>query len=291
LVIGPIRPEVIETFRENQTSFDELRFATWPALTRDESLILDQVRKVADVSFAELDIANLEGYSRLPFQVATTQAGLAMMTSEVIVRCRSDEFYNLNLFLNSVASEPDKIWFSNFIVRPWSYHPFHVSDHLFAAEAMILRSAFSQLSGSEAFEISRILGPKHMIVPESRIGLALFNARLRHEGIEWWTSGAQATSRETFEMFIERFQLHDLDSSGAGSYRLNANNAGISGANSVSQLGEPFGALGAPIDFVHFRKIQDLKPRSIAFEWLMRKIRYTLRVFFPSLTTRWNRNI
>jgi len=279
LVVGPVQASTVETIELNMRLFSEVQLATWPPKNSEESLLLAKLVGIAGVSIVSLDSNELEGYSNLPFQVATTRAGLEAMNSDIVVRCRSDEFYDLKPFTEVIFKNPDKIWSSNFIVRPWSYHPFHISDHLFAAELGLLKTAFSFLSGPESFNLSRILGPRHMMVPESRIGLALFNAALGGDFASGWFAVNAASSKTTFDLFAERFRLFDLDSEQGSRYRVNANNAGIIGSTSLPKLGSVLSNAGAPIDFVHVRELRQLAPRSNLIEWIFLRWRYLLRTY------------
>ena len=73
-------------------------------------------------------------------------AGIRACTSELFVKIRSDEkFSDLEPMLSVIKDSPNKFTTSNIFFKPWSTHPFHVSDHIFGGSTEIFRKSFKYI--------------------------------------------------------------------------------------------------------------------------------------------------
>jgi hypothetical protein len=211
---------------------------------------------------------------------------------------RSDEFYDLSSWVkkfperNSDSSPPKgktsrneglgRILFSNFIVRPWNYHKFHISDHLFGGPTEIIRKAFESLDrgDSPGAKTSKGLSERVSSTPESLIGKELFTQALKFTGeVEEPRSRTRTLGCEsTWKSFSRHFDLVDLHH--LGRFEVRANQAGVEGVTSLRSLASIFSSQGRNLDFYHYKTLNSLSPKPKWLHKLSTILRYALREVF-----------
>lgn len=185
-------------------------------------------------------------------QIASIALGLTRVTTDIVIKCRSDEFYDCVPLLIAVDAEPEKIHFTSFIARDWLYHPYHISDHLFALPTDLLRRAFRSIEALEVGSLFDELG-RHSLVPETFLGLMLFKQR---ENIS--VKGSWRT-RRMFSLWKKHFQLLDLKK--FRTYSLTANGVGINGLTNIDHLSAFSSVHGFQLNYIHYSSTRQLRPR------------------------------
>jgi hypothetical protein len=72
--------------------------------------------------------------------------GLQKCETPYVIRTRSDECYhNLGPLLDLLLQDTKKMVCGNIFFKPWNKIPYHIGDHLYAAETLRLRKAFTRL--------------------------------------------------------------------------------------------------------------------------------------------------
>ena len=77
------------------------------------------------------------------YSIASTYAGLKKCTSPYVIKMRSDEFYtNFNVLKEKLLENTKKMVCGNIFFKPWDFKPYHIGDHLFAAEREFLLKTY-----------------------------------------------------------------------------------------------------------------------------------------------------
>lgn len=269
LIQGPYNPNSLQTLARVLPSklVEGFVLSTWEdhfeqateALAKDRlmrRLPSDSRLTIIASREAEIPRTLATTYPQVHLQVWSTLKGLEAISSKWVIKVRSDEVYDLREFLRTTTNMRDgQILSSNFIVRDWNYHRFHISDHLFAVETKVLRSALEALSSGRS--VRHLLRNKDMETPESLIGASIFSVQpeLHH------SPSKKQTNRTLWRLFRDKVVLFDLDSQ-PGSFEVHARKAGVGPVTALSELRGMFNPAALPLDYRHFNNVEQLRPRS-----------------------------
>ena len=266
LIVGPIYPQTRRVFEANVGLFDETIISTWEPGNKFEELAIEQLLKLgASINVTDPNLVNPTLPGNLGKQVATTVSGLALLSASKVARIRTDEFLSLRnfaLLLDDLRNS--QFLTGNFIVRPFWYHAYHISDHLFGGSRSQLELGFKALQ-TNFTEVQRSLRQEDSLVPESLIGAALLGAS---DG-ERFDSKRVSKSR-----FRKSLVLYDIFQS--SEFSLNANTAGVLEVKHLDRLTGLRSPDGKALDFRYIRKVNEIFPRVFflskvkhwAFRWL-----------------------
>lgn len=213
-------------------------------------------------------------------QVYTTLQGLSELVSPVVIKVRSDEWCDLSDFIKYFESNKKKILFSNFIVRPWSYHPFHISDHLFGGDKAVIEAAFQSLSRTSQEWLNEKLG-MHAYTPESCIGFMIF--RSQQLGVVPEGKKIKAPEAPNWKFFCGGFELYDLQRI-LGKFEVNARRAQVGPVGNLRELGRLLNKDGLGLDFVYYPDIESLKPQSRVWTSFKKRYRHGTRKYLAPLS-------
>ncbi len=257
LVQGPLRKETVTNVLRNSPLVSQCVVSTWNPVGHEETEILAELRlmeksiETLTVLVETLDAKQISHIERGGLQFASLRAGLQLVRTETVLKCRSDEEYGLQPFVSQLEKDPGTILFSNFIVRDWNYHPFHISDHLFGAPTALLRTALDRLTSRSSAQIDEIL-QGHSQTPEVVLGFHLF------EACEPNASRRPRRLKREFDQFTKHFNLFDLEL--LPFYSVNANQAGIKALTNIRSLENFRSEAGYRLNFTHHTKLKHLKP-------------------------------
>ena len=176
IIQGPFNTVFLEKYDEYLKLFDQIVISTY---TNDIPKI-EKYRKLFDNHKTKLVLNSLEvpkPYSdqyRAWYQAMTTLAGLNSTTTAFAAKTRCDEYYsNVNLLIDKIKKEQDKIHCINLYFRKDSELKWHMSDHLFGGKRNTLTSAMKLVIDwsknlEELIQIHRSLN-----YPESKFGAAI----------------------------------------------------------------------------------------------------------------------
>lgn len=284
LIQGPLTDHTYANIMLNRAW--KVVVSTWEPTTQVEEQylkLLQTLNNVEIVTSGQEALEKLDHLGSIAPQVVTTVSGLNQVSSSFVVKVRSDELVSLSNLESIVDFQPNRIFFGNFIVRPWSYHQFHISDHFFAGPTEAIRRAFQALSSPNwPATAMQILG-ESADVPESQIGLALFIALQPEFPL------IKAKSRARWRAFTSSFQLVDMDL--LESLSLFARRANVGPISNLREVGELRNPSGKAIDFFYVNKMSQLKPSSKFRVRTMVWVRYLARTYLvpDGHTVPWNR--
>lgn len=284
IIQGPYDPMLEKTLLVCADSkiFEEVIVSTWEqdrALT--EAAIL-HARKQTEpggipITLTVSDTLNLtasKAPESLRLQLSTRAAGLRGVTTNYCVMQRSDEYYSLAEFVDYVLSPKaiGKIVFSNWIVRPFGYHPFHVSDHLIAGPTEIFCRAIESITREGPSPLPYVLKGRKL-PPESILGLELL-LQLSQLLIP------VQKSKVLWNEFLRHFEMFDLDL--MPEFQVMARRAGVRGVKSLSRVGQIRNPEALEIDFAYYRSIEHLRPYPAPIHTIGTIFRYIARKYFPN---------
>ena len=286
IIQGPFNQRVVDTVEKNLMSntFQQIIVSTWE---NDKSVATESLRKFVssgdckvELVFSTLEMLELcKAPESLKHQVTTRLTGLEHVRADYCVMQRSDESYSLDGFASRLLN-PDvigKILFSNFIVRPFGEYPFHISDHLFGGSTKLLKLALSNISlqgiSRETGALSLAGGNRHA-PPETLLGAELVKIFMEDP--------ASMSNAGLWEVFVRHFEMFDLDD--LDSFFVTARRAGVEWDRSLKELGKLRNPKANAIDFVHYRRIEDLRPRPKFIHTLGIVFRNFTRTLVPSRT-------
>lgn len=214
LIQGPLHQNILLNFKAN-SCFAEILVSTWAPTDECQegvmrSLKAQGIRVIVNQIGAE---KTMSCPSLIAHQTLTTLRGLELLGSKRVIKSRSDEWYELSDFSDMLTQNPTRIVFSNFIVRPWTYHPYHVSDHLYGGSTEVLLNAFRAISVTDKQEFIEHLGPITCQVPESLIGWMLYRSQVKsnlQESKDLPDLGVRHQSKPVWRTFMNLFHLYDL---------------------------------------------------------------------------------
>ena len=275
LIQGPLHAiRTLQNARLNVDNFSRIVISTWEPQDGDSISIFSDLLKLSHsieegritVVTAPLPALNKTAYNpaNLLLQLQSTLTGLNVAKSNHVVKCRSDEVYNLKQFKATYFIEPRKPLFANFIVRETSYARFHMSDHLFAAELTDLKSALSTLKealegGCRSDKLARFIATH----PPPEVLITVFI--LIQLGIETETvlNAEQAVAFQIIKNHLRLFDLTEL-----GPYVLSANHAGFKELTDLPKLAKSWNPRNT-LGLRHFRTIDEMGPET----WIRRALR------------------
>jgi hypothetical protein len=257
LVQGPLHKATLANVLRNLSSVDQCVVSTWNTNDGGQMEILQDLLRLQKESEKISIIVRALDRNRIPhldrggLQFMSIKNGLDAVRTLQVVKCRSDEEYDLEEFLKEVLRNPHRTLFSNFIVRDWLYHPFHISDHLFASPTQVLSRAIEQMASRTSDELEALLS-KHSKTPEVVLGYHLFEAHeLRDRPL-------LANARWSFNRFSKHFDLFDLGA--LAYYSVNANQAGVNSLRDIRALRSLRSVEGYRLNFHHYSTTRQLRP-------------------------------
>jgi hypothetical protein len=302
VIQGKFSEAISRTLFANHQVFQHIVVSCW-----EEDM--DSIAELMQTSSADLtnvtfvfssldDLVNTAAHQSISRQVVTTNRGLQEVSTFWVTKVRSDEFYDLSSWVkkfperNSDSSPPKgktsrneglgRILFSNFIVRPWNYHKFHISDHLFGGPTAVIRKTFESLNRADSpcAKNSKGLSERDSSTPESLIGRELFTQILHFAGqVEQPSSSTRTPGIESdWKSFSQHFDLVDLHH--LGRFEVRANQAGVQGVTSLKNLASIFSSRGRELDFYHYKTLNSLSPKPKWLHKLSKFLRYALRAVF-----------
>lgn len=278
LIQGKLNPQILKTVRVNHELFDEIIISFWEGENQTSFAEEGRINRFPNVKWVcstSLDLASSHAPKMLRLQSQTTLAGLRQVKTRTVTKMRSDEFFDLRRWVAELSMQTDKILFSNFICRPWGYHKFHISDHLFGGPTLPILSAFTRLVDSGGKGFKKLLSEKDFETPESVLGAEIYwairESYLNAESIEFHPNRSEGE----WDFFKRSFMLFDIEL--LENFSVNANRAGVRDITSIKRLGSVFESSGASIDFSYYRKISSLRPLPNWIHKLGSRYRYIAR--------------
>ena len=103
----------------------------------------------------------------LDLQVLSTLYGLEQIDTKYVVKLRCDEYWsNIDLIINILNNEPEKIVCGSLFFKKIGMHPFSISDHIIAGTYDNIKLMFE----STLYNLKNNFW--NMAIPESQLGLA-----------------------------------------------------------------------------------------------------------------------
>jgi hypothetical protein len=257
LIQGPLHRATVENIKRNSPLVHQCVVSTWNAQDAVQAQILLELRHLETtidnlkVIVSELDLPKIPHIDRGGMQFMSIENGLKHVLTSQVIKCRSDEEYELSKFLLQLGLNPNRTVFSNFIVRDWLYHPFHISDHLFASPTHLLNEVLERISSRTPAEIDSILGT-HSKTPEVVLGYHLLEA---HEHAD---SPHLDEFTPSFKLFSKHFSLFNLEQ--LDFYSVNANQAGIQSLMDIRSLRSFRSEEGYRLNFHLYKRTSQLRP-------------------------------
>ena len=140
------------------------------------------------------------------YSITSTFNGLKKCNSKYCIKMRSDEMYeNLQVFMDRLLKDDDKIISGNIFFKCPSIYPHHMGDHLFTAKTAILKKAYNILYSiyDEKRFVDEFLWAYQMVTwlsPESILARCLLLAK-----------GLDIDSTEVFLQEIIPFDINLFD--------------------------------------------------------------------------------
>lgn len=157
LIQGPYRPRLqVLGGHKNYTTFGPVVISCY---TDDDTSALDQEDGITVVknpipNDSEISIPCVHPYPMYPdmaritgyHQLYSTYNGLKNITTDYVVKTRSDEFYeDLNPFINKFLENDNCIVCGSIYLRAWNAITHHFGDHLFIVKTDVLKNATKKL--------------------------------------------------------------------------------------------------------------------------------------------------
>jgi hypothetical protein len=278
VIQGPYHPFTASTVFANFENFSQIIISSW---LEDEDNFSDLQAQFSgtderiQILFSEgskLDASMAPDF--LKAQVVTTCAALRRTKTTFVTKVRSDEFYDLTQWVKHAVFNPESrelpiksgfILFSNFIVRPWNYHKFHISDHLFGGRTQVIAEALEALDKGELLTAEDTLNALDRTCPESIIGRQLFLTIEHSYSLVLKTAALTNPRQREWKLFTKYFRLFDLED--LKSFVVRARRAEVSNVTSLKTLGSWFSRQGLNLDFVYVKRLSALRPQP---SWLHR---------------------
>lgn len=279
LIQGPYHYNAIKNIKKNQNLVAQIVVGTWKQDWGSwEPQIADLDIKLG-VGFGDEILVDPGTISQL--QVATTVSALEICQAEFVIKCRSDEYFNLDAAILKHQKQKNKTLFGNFTERPFSLHKFFVSDHLIIAPRNVLTSAFEDLAANKRQQYSSETVPF-----ESHLGYALFTSglRLSAESPPPPPSTNPPYAQLRWSDFRLHFELVDLQT--LKPFEVGAQRAQVTKIHDLKKLGKICNSKGWPIDFVYRPNMLSLAPKTKPIEIALKYWRYFMRVKFNPVFNR-----
>jgi len=88
---------------------------------------------------------NLIQKSTIAWAVSTTKTGIEQVQTEYTIKVRSDEYYNLEPFVDKMMENKDKVLFGNIFVDKFKTQPYHMGDHIFGGKTKFFKTAYENI--------------------------------------------------------------------------------------------------------------------------------------------------
>lgn len=150
LIQGPYNNISVDKIEEYKNITNNIIYSTWdhPNL-KDLPEYVDIVsHKLCEKGYCyccNKPMKNLIQDSTIAWAVSTTYAGLKEINTEYTIKLRSDEYYNLEPFVEKMMNNKDKILFGNIFVRRFSELPYHMGDHIFGGKTKIFNKTYENI--------------------------------------------------------------------------------------------------------------------------------------------------
>ncbi|QLY27049.1 WavE lipopolysaccharide synthesis family protein [Bdellovibrio sp. KM01] len=139
LFAGPWHVNTMKMIEKNADHFKHIIVSAWSNAVPSANLPNVQI-----VHQEHPKIIQIHNAQNIHYQTRSTLLGLEFVTTPLVVKTRTDEFYsNLNKFIEEL--DPSKLAYSNIFVRDVSYKRYHISDHLFGGTTVKLTQTFQRL--------------------------------------------------------------------------------------------------------------------------------------------------
>lgn len=274
LIQGPYHYNAIKNIKKNHRLVAQIVVGTWKQDWGSwEPQIADLDIKLG-VAFGDEILVDPGTISQL--QVATTMSALEICQAEFVIKCRSDEYFNLEAAILKHQKQKDKTLFGNFTERPFSLHKFFVSDHLLIAPRKVLTSAFQDLAANNRQQYSSEAVPF-----ESHLGYAIFTSGLR---LSTKSAPLPPYPQLRWSEFRLHFELLDLQT--LKPFEVGARRAQVTQIHDLKSLGKICNSKGWPIDFVYRPNMSSLAPKTKPVEIALKYWRYFMRVKFNPVLNR-----
>lgn len=262
LLQGPIHRNTLRNIAANIRLFDQVVISTWEPANPSEAQVLEELQTfVTDARWNVLVVVSPTPVppsgsynpANLYFQTLSVLAGIFEITTDLVVKGRSDELYDLAPFVTSFCADSTKPTFLNYIVRQSSYYKFHMSDHLLAAETQLMECTWREVERA----ITRYPEDWRNILADQPVPeVVITMAMLRCLGASPQEISS-ATARDAFRMVQVRMRLFDVEQ--MHFYELRANHISI---NLMSDFRKHARILNPEnkLRLRHFRSIEDLGP-------------------------------
>lgn len=127
--------------------------------------------------------------------------GLQKCETPYVIRTRSDECYhNLGPLIDLFLEDTKKMVCGNIFFKPWDNIPYHIGDHLYAAETLRLRKAFTRLH--QTHNTQELAPDEYDTENPFAAEQVLAYSFMRENGIE----------EANKEVFLEYFDVIDINS-------------------------------------------------------------------------------
>lgn len=246
LIQGPLNFKILEQINISVDLFNNIVISSWnPSNLLEREIkrsILESIKKYPNVKIV---LQNPKTNVRADFsekfqlQIQSIQNGLKEINTNKLIKMRSDEIFKLEPFMNCVDSSTKTFQTCNFIIRNFSYHKYHISDHLFAGPTLSIKRSIKFLIETPPAKLRAVLGDDYY-VPESLIGYALLNSTVNSTDESGVGGGMVEIKFQAFAQHFEVFNLDDLDyfevranSAGTG-YISNLRNMNLETANRIN---------------------------------------------------------
>jgi len=106
---------------------------------------IDCCWKERELKFVKFEVVKNRYFNRqnIYFQSIGTLGGLNNITTEYAIKFRTDEYYSdIEGFIDTVKSMPEKIITNNVLARKFSKYPYHISDHVIGGTTKNMKLMF-----------------------------------------------------------------------------------------------------------------------------------------------------
>jgi|GEM_PF-5044966 len=276
VIQGPLHKNMVRQIVQNYLYFKKIVVSTWEAKDEEELEILEQLlilesknSQITIVVSAMTDISHSALPQKFHLQVLTTLKALNYVNQTTVVKTRSDEFMDLARFKSFVEESRKQFQFSNFIVRDWLYHSFHISDHLYAAPRENLVWSMNWLLSARIEELKESL-QEDWNCPESLLGYALLNSTVPD------LKNCKSKGK-MFQIFKSKFTLFDLEM--LEYFEVRANSAGTGYLTGIRHITLEIADL---INWNYFSRIEQMRPSRLK-SFTRKRVQPWVRQFFLKL--------
>jgi len=273
MIAGPLHPNTLKNIVLNAEVFNEIVVSTWLPTDAREVGILSEISSREIVTVVQQPLPTISSQvfnpANLMLQAISVRSGMGRVLSPNVVKCRSDEYFNLSKFVNDFRKLPNKPLFANWLVREWDQHPFHGSDHLFASASTLALSAYDRIltaiENKDEEWAALITDP----APEQLLTLALLAGQFEVSSL------LTMTKKEGFRVFRHYFRLCSIED--LKPYEIRANHAGLVNVNEFRKYASPWN-LDNHWGLSNFSNIRQLRPRSPLCRGLRQTIYSAIRM-------------